>query len=176
MFITMLKHKMLKIKRKVRTLCLCLIPSVMMAQSSVTGIVTENSNDEGLPGVSIIEKGTVNGTVTDVDGKYSIELKNPTSVLVFSYLGMVSQEKIAKAGDIINVSLAEDAETIDEIIVTGYTSQKKADLTGAVSVVKVSDMVKSAENILNTLEGRASGVQINADGSPGGGGTSIQIR
>jgi TonB-linked SusC/RagA family outer membrane protein len=173
----MLKHAILKIKRKMLTLCLCLLPSIMMAQFNiVTGTVTGSSEGEGLPGVSILEKGTTNGTVTDIDGKYSIELKSPAPVLVFSYLGMLTQEKAAKAGDVINVSLSEDTEALDEVVVTGYTSQKRADLTGAVSVVKVSDMVKSAENNpMKALQGRVAGMTVSADGNPSGS-ASIRIR
>lgn len=149
-----------------------------MAQSNlVTGTVAGSYDGEGLPGVSILEKGTTNGTVTDIDGKYSIELKSPTSVLSFSMVGMLTQEKTAKAGSIINVSLAEDLRLLNEVVVTGYTTQKKADLTGAVSVVNIKETVgKSSDNILNSLEGRVSGVQVNSDGTPGGGETSIRIR
>jgi TonB-linked SusC/RagA family outer membrane protein len=166
-----------KIKLKLAILFLFALPSIMIAQTNiVTGTVTGSNDGEGLPGVSIIEKGTTNGTVTDLDGNYSIELKSPTSVLSFSMVGMLPQEKTAKAGSVINVSLSEDLRLLNEVVVTGYTSQKKADLTGAVSVVKVSDMMSAAENNpIKALQGRVAGMTVTADGNPSGAAT-VRIR
>jgi TonB-linked SusC/RagA family outer membrane protein len=165
-----------KIKRKIVLLLLFVLPSVAMAQSSVaTGTVTD-SRDEGLPGVSVAEKGTANGVVTGIDGKYTIELKNATSVLVFSMTGMIAQEKPVKSGEILNIVMQEDVLLLEQVVVTGYSSQKKADLTGAVSVVKISDMMTAAENNpMKALQGRVAGMTVTADGNPSGAAT-VRIR
>jgi TonB-linked SusC/RagA family outer membrane protein len=149
--------------------------NMIFAQTKpVSGNVSENG--EGLMGVSILEKGTTNGTVTDLDGNFKIELTKSPSVLVFSMIGMTTQEKTVSAGDNISIVLSENAALLGEIIVTGYTSQRKADLTGAVAVVDVSDMMKSSENNpVKALQGRVAGVNISADGNPSGAAT-IRIR
>ncbi|MDR1631551.1 MAG: TonB-dependent receptor plug domain-containing protein, partial [Dysgonamonadaceae bacterium] len=148
---------------------------MIFAQTNpVSGTVSENG--EGLMGVSILEKGTTNGTVSDIDGNFKIELTKSPSVLVFSMIGMLAQEKTVSAGDNINIVLSEDAAQLDEVIVTGYTSQKKADLTGAVGVVDVSEMMSAAENNpMKALQGRVAGMEISADGNPSGAAT-IRIR
>ncbi|MDR0507216.1 MAG: carboxypeptidase-like regulatory domain-containing protein [Dysgonamonadaceae bacterium] len=121
-----------KFRSKIALLILVVLPSVIMAQSSpVTGTVYGNDG-EGIPGVLVIEKGTENGTVTDIDGMYSIVLKSTTSVLAFHLVGMTTQEKPVKSGDVMNVVMQEDVSMLEQVVVTGYTSQKKADLTGAV--------------------------------------------
>jgi TonB-linked SusC/RagA family outer membrane protein len=164
-----------KMKRKMATLCMLFLPSLLLAQTNaVSGTVTENG--ESLPGVSILEKGTTNGTISDLDGNFKIELKNSPSILVFSMVGTVTQEKTVKSGEIVNVNMEADDKLLDEVVVTGYTSQKKADLTGAVAVVKVSDMMKAAENNpIKALQGRVAGMSISADGNPSGAAT-IRIR
>jgi TonB-linked SusC/RagA family outer membrane protein len=164
-----------KMKRKLMILFLFILPSLLFAQSNmVSGTVAEKG--EGLPGVNILEKGTANSTVSDIDGKFKIELKNSSAVLVFSMIGMVSQEKTVSPGDVVKVSLQSDVKALEEIIVTGYTSQRKADLTGAVSTVKVSDMMTVAENNpVKAIQGRVAGMNITADGNPSGAAT-IRIR
>jgi TonB-linked SusC/RagA family outer membrane protein len=140
----------------------------------VSGTVSENG--AGLMGVSVLEKGTTNGTVTDLDGNFKIELTKSPSVLVFSMIGMKAQEKTVSAGDNISIVLSEDAALLSEVVVTGYTTQRKADLTGAVAVVDISDMMKSAENNpIKSLQGRVAGVNISADGNPSGAAT-VRIR
>ncbi|MDR1683400.1 MAG: TonB-dependent receptor [Candidatus Symbiothrix sp.] len=173
----MMKNYIFKKKRKLACLLMVFLtlPSFLFAQTNaVSGAVTENG--AGLMGVSILEKGTTNGTVSDMDGNFKLELTKSPSVLVFSMLGMAKQEKTVSAGDNVNVALEEDAKMLSEIVVTGYTTQRKADLTGAVAVVDISDMMKSAENNpIKALQGRVAGVNISADGNPSGAAT-VRIR
>ena len=167
------------LKFMVSVFILFVLPSIVFAQtkSGVSGIVTSTEDGEGLVGITIVEKGTTNGTTTDIDGKYEIELKESTATLVFSMVGMVPQEKIAKKGDVINVVMKEDSKLLDEVVVTGYTSEKKADITGAVSVVKMKDIASiPTGNVMSSLQGRLPGVSITTDGTPGGIGTTTAIR
>lgn len=170
-----MERHFLKMKRKIATVFMLVLPFTLMAQTPpVSGTVL--SDGEGMPGVSVVEKGTTNGTISDLDGKYSIALKNTASTLVFSMVGMLTQEKPAKAGAVIDVVLKSDDLLLEQIVVTGYTSQKKADLTGAVSVVKVSDMMSAAENNpIKALQGRVAGMTVTADGNPSGAAT-VRIR
>ncbi|MDR0541774.1 MAG: SusC/RagA family TonB-linked outer membrane protein, partial [Dysgonamonadaceae bacterium] len=170
-----MKNYIQKIKKKIAVFLLLAIPVAAAAQNQATGVVKGN-DDEGLIGVSVLEKGTTNGTVTDIDGKFHIELKTSPSTLAFSMLGMKMQEKQVSAGDNINVVLLEDALQLEQVVVTGYTSQRKADLTGAVAVVDVADMMTAAENNpVKALQGRVAGMNVSADGNPSGAAT-IRIR
>ena len=165
--------------RKVWSLALfCSFSIALMAQQkSISGIVSSSDSKEGLIGVTVMVKGASNGTVTDIDGKYSITVPGNDAVLVFTMLGMKKEEVKVGNNSTINIKLASDSQLMEEVVVTGYTSQKKADLTGAVSVVKVADMKDAPyANVLQALEGHAAGVQINTDGTPGGGATTITIR
>lgn len=141
---------------------------------SVTGKVVDQTG-VGLPGVAIVEKGTVNGTITDVEGRYNINV-DENSTLVFSMVGMKTYDVNTRNRTTINVTLEQDNRLLDQIIVTGYTSQKKADLTGAVSVVNVGEIMKQSENNpIKSLQGRIPGVSVSADGNPSGAAT-VRIR
>lgn len=151
------------------------IPATMIAQTklNVTGIVTDADTGEELIGVSVAQKGTTTGTVTDLDGKYSISVSEG-SILVFTYLGYVDQE-IAVKSSRINVSLKENSKALQEVVVIGYGTQKKADVTTAVSSISAEDWkdrpIVSAQQ---ALQGKASGVQVvQPSGKPGAG---IQVR
>ncbi len=121
----------------------------------------------------MIEKGTTNGTVTDFDGVFTLKV-NPGATLVFSYVGYLNVEMPAANGMV--VTMKEDALALNEIVVTGYTTQRKADLTGAVSVVSVTDLVKQNENNpIKAMQGRVPGMNISADGNPSGAAT-VRIR
>ncbi len=145
---------------------------IMYAQSEITGTVIDETG-ETIIGASVIEKGTSNGTVTDFDGNFSIKV-NPGATLVFTYVGYLNMELPASNGMV--VTMKEDAISLNEIVVTGYTTQRKADLTGAVSVVSVSDLVKQNENNpMKAMQGRVPGMNIAADGNPSGAAT-VRIR
>jgi TonB-linked SusC/RagA family outer membrane protein len=144
---------------------------------TVTGTVVDVSG-EPLAGVSVVQKGeTDKGTMTDVAGKYSLQVSGTGVTLTFSYIGFIAQD-IVVSGNILNVTLKEDLLNLDEVVVVGYGAQKKVDLTGAVVAVKGAEVVKSPMVLVtNSLAGRLPGVIINnRSAEPGKEGTSILIR
>lgn len=147
------------------------------ATFSVKGTVTSDKG-EGLPGASVILKGTSTGTTTDVDGKYSLNVPDGAGTLVFTYIGYVNQEIAIGNRSQLDVKLLVNDKTLDEIVVVGYGTQKKATLTGSVSEVKGADIVKSPQpNVSNSLAGRFSGfVANNRGGEPGYDGSSYTVR
>ena len=170
-----MKRLIFRTKRSMVIFLLLLFPILSIAQV-VTGKVILFEDKEALPGVNVLEKGTTNGTITDIDGNFSIHLKSPNSTLVFSMVGMIKQEKRVNAGDKVDIVLQPDHYQLDQIVVTGYSTQKKSDLTGSVTVVSVDDMMKSAENNpLKGLQGRVPGMEITANGNPSGAAT-VRIR
>lgn len=151
--------------------------ALIAQNNSISGVVTNVDGTEKLIGVTVVLKGTSNGTVTNLDGQFTIKSVSKEDVLVFSMIGMKTTELKVGNNTTFIVTLLEDSKLIDEVVVTGYSSQRKADLTGAVSVVKVADMKDAPfANAAQAMQGRVAGVQINSDGAPGGGGTSIRIR
>ncbi|WP_343524555.1 TonB-dependent receptor [Pedobacter sp.] len=143
----------------------------------VTGTVTDE-NGATFPGVSVKVKGTEKAVQTDAKGKFSISVASATDVLVFSSIGYTSQEQTVGNRTTINVKLGADTKTLNELVVVGYGTQKKATLTGSISQVKGADLVKSPQpNLSNSLAGRFSGVVINnRSGEPGYDGSNITIR
>ncbi len=139
----------------------------LQQQSQVSGKVTDNSGAP-LPGVTVVVKGTTTGTITDADGHYLIPDVPGDAVLVFSFIGMSTQEiEVADQGT-IDVTMQEESIGLDQVVVTGYQTQRKADLTGAVGVVEV-DKIKEMPtgNAIKALQGRLAGVYITTDGNPG---------
>lgn len=135
-------------------------------QKSIIGKVTDTAG-LGLPGVSVTVKGTTVGIITDTEGKYTLERVPTNATLVFSFVGMRTVEISAEGKNIININMQEDAIGIDEVIVTGYTSQKKADLTGSVSTVDVSKIrTGSTGNAMRAAQGKVAGMSVSASGSP----------
>src|SRR5690606_34435338 len=134
--------------------------------ATVTGIVKEFEG-EALPGVNVIEKGTTNGTITELDGKYSIVVSTDAT-LIFSYIGYLQEEETVNSRSVIDVNLIPDITQLDELVVIGYGTQRKVDLTGSVAIVDTEEMKKvSNSNMSTMLQGRAAGVQITTDGQPG---------
>lgn len=156
---------------------LCVFSCALFAQSkTISGVVKSSDDGEALAGVTIVVKGTTTGTITDFNGKYSIPVKKDDATLVFSMIGMQSAEVKATGKTILNVVMQPATQELQQVVVTGYSSQKKADLTGAVSIVNVTPLADaSASNPMQDLQGRIAGVDITNDGSPGGG-TTIRIR
>ena len=150
--------------------------SVVLAQERVvSGTVTDEAGST-MPGVNVLIKGTYNGTSTDVDGKFSVTVPSNEATLVFSFVGYANAEIIVGSRMVVNIQMTPDVTTLTELVVTGYTSQRKQDITGAVSVVKVDELQNvQASSISQKLEGRASGVTISTSGEPGEG-TNIRIR
>ncbi len=145
-------------------------------QQTVSGVITDG---DGVPlaGANIIEKGTTNGTQTDFDGNYTIDISGSEAVLTFSYIGFITQEITVGNQSTINLTMQEDAARLDEIIVVGYGTQKKSDLTGAVSSVKGEDIQKLATSTAaDGLQGNVAGLVVRrGSGSPRSG-ASINIR
>jgi TonB-linked SusC/RagA family outer membrane protein len=143
-------------------------------QVSITGKVIDQTGI-GLPGVAIIEKGTTNGSVTNNDGNYTIKAAQ-NATLVFSFVGMKRQEIATEGKTLINLTLFEETIGLEEVVAVGYGTQRKADLTGSISVVKTADLKEvPTGNIMKALQGHVAGVYIKTDGSPGANAT-VRIR
>ncbi|MEO5978709.1 MAG: TonB-dependent receptor [Chryseolinea sp.] len=147
------------------------------AAVSISGRVTDET-DSPLPGVNVLVKGTTNGTTTDADGKYTLSVENESSVLVFSFIGYTSQEVVVGSQSTMNVKLAQDIKSLQEIVVVGYGEQKKITVTGSVVAVQGADLVKSpAVDLSNSFAGRLAGVvAVQTSGEPGNDGSTIRIR
>lgn len=151
--------------------------SVWAQEIDISGTVISQDDQMPLPGVSIQVEGTTKGVITDFDGNYTIENVDAQSVLVFSYLGFQTKRIEVNGQTSIDVSLIMDAQQLEDIVVTGYTSQRRTDITGAVSVVDMDELNKQPEpNPVRGLQGRLPGVQITSDGSPSGSNTQVVIR
>lgn len=155
---------------------LLMLASVVLAQERVvTGTVTDETGSS-MPGVNVLVKGTSNGTATDISGKFSISVANDNAVLVFTFVGYASSEAIVGSRTVVNIQLAPDIRTLSELVVTGYTSEKKADIIGSVAVVNSKDLLATpVPNLSQQLQGRASGVIASGSGAPGEG-AKIRIR
>ena len=137
---------------------------------------TTDKNGEPIIGATIKVKGgaATLGTITDIDGNFNLKVA-PGSTLVISYIGCETKE--VKAGANMKVVLNDNAKELSEVVVTGYTTQRKADLTGAVSVMNMKEPVSASDpNMLNSMQGKLAGVQVVTDATPGGGGSSIRVR
>jgi TonB-linked SusC/RagA family outer membrane protein len=163
-------------KRAVIMLVLLLSATVGFAQQRVTGVVKDTRNDP-VAGVNVVVKGTTIGTVTNVDGYYSIEVPGSASVLEFRYIGFVTQQIAAGNQSVINVTFMEDSQAIEEVVVVGYGSVKKSDLTGSISSIRAEELQKLPMTSLdNGIQGRAAGVQVTSTSGAPGGQVSIRVR
>ena len=150
------------------------VPLLTWSQTiTVKGTVTENVFNEPVLGATVVETGTSNGVATDLDGHFTLTVP-VKSTLTISFVGYKTQ--VLQPQATMNVMLEENSELLNEMVVTGYTMQRKADLTGAVSVVSVDEIAKQNENNpIKALQGRVPGMNIMADGSPSGAAT-VRIR
>jgi TonB-linked SusC/RagA family outer membrane protein len=157
---------------------LFLVNAVAFAQGRViTGTVTSTEDGLGVPGATVLVKGTTIGTATDIDGKYSITVPAGSNVLVYTFVGLTSQEVNIGNRSTINVALESDVTALSEVIVTGYGTQPKREVTGAVSSVK-GDAIQNLplQSFDRALQGRASGVQVRSSNGLPGGAVNIRIR
>jgi TonB-dependent starch-binding outer membrane protein SusC len=152
-----------------------LLPALAVAQNrTVTGVVTSASDNLPLPGVSVVVKNTTKGTVTDIDGKYSLDLAPGEGILDFSYVGHLTQSITVGDQSQINVILAEDAKVLDEVVVVGYGIQRKSDITGSTATVGGAELTKQPVlTATQAMQGKVAGVQIITSGQPG---SSPQVR
>ncbi|MGV3586154.1 MAG: SusC/RagA family TonB-linked outer membrane protein, partial [Adhaeribacter sp.] len=155
------------------------VPRYLMADKLVvwpiTGRVTSPTGDP-LPGVTVLLKGTSTGATTSPDGSYSLSVPETAGTLVFSFIGYATQEKNFSGPGTVNVTLAEDAKALQEIVVTGYTAQSKKDITGAVSTIDAQQLLSTpSTNLGQAMQGKVAGVTVGNENSPGGG-VMVRIR
>jgi TonB-dependent starch-binding outer membrane protein SusC len=147
-----------------------------IAQQTITGTVSDALNGETLVGATVRIKGTTAGTVTDIDGRYSIDASTD-AVLVVSYVGYLEEEVSADGRNIVNILLNPSLQMLSEMVVVGYGSVRKSDLTGAVTTVKSEDLQQlSTINVAQALQGRAAGVHITQSSGAPGAGMQVRIR
>lgn len=149
-------------------------PTVL--QNKVIGKVSDKTGVP-LPGVTVIVKGTTIGVITDVDGRYAVDTKGKSNVLVFSFVGMETQEIELSGKQEVNVVLKEDAIGLEEVVAVGYGVVKKSSVTGSISSVKAEDLPKTATaSVSGMLSGKAAGMQVSQSSAQPGGGVNIVIR
>ncbi len=142
----------------------------------ISGTVTDASNGSTLPGVSIVVKGTLTGTVTDVDGKYSIEVPDEFSVLVFSFIGYEKVEVLANEAA-INIQMVPTVTQLEEMVVVGYGSSSRKLLTSSVSSIKAEEITENPTSSIDmALQGKSTGVQVVSNSGTPGGGISVRVR
>ncbi|MFY0599840.1 MAG: TonB-dependent receptor [Cyclobacteriaceae bacterium] len=169
-------------KKSSTVTCLSLVFALLLSslayaqERKVTGKITSVSSSEGIPGASVYIKGTTSGTISDVDGNYSISINSDDDILVFSFIGMQSVEMPVGSVSVLDVAMEDDVLDLAEVIVVGYGTQKKSTLTTAVSTIDGDEIGEiPVADLGQALQGRAAGVNITNGGSPGGK-TLIRIR
>lgn len=167
-------------KRAIRTVLLALLmgcaPLILEAQTAEVSGTVRSDTGETMPGVSIILKGTTTGTTTDIDGRYSLSAP-ANATLVFSFIGMTTKEINVNGASTLDVVLATDISQLDEVVVVGYGTTKKSDLTGSVSSVKAEELTAfPVANATQALQGRAAGVSVQANNGDPGGALKVRIR
>ncbi len=170
-----MKQKMLNLIKSLLFTSLWIIAMGVFAQTNIRGTVTDAGNTPMI-GVNVVEKGTLNGTVTDINGNFTLNVVSPGSVLVFSYVGYITQEITIGERRQFTVVMQEDLESLQEIVVVGYSTQAKKDITGSVTVVNTKDLLAaSGSSATQQLQGKAAGVYVGQTGSPGSA-TMVRIR
>jgi len=146
-------------------------------QRTITGTVTDNLDGSTLPGVAVLVKGTTVGTITDINGQYSLEVDQTAAVLRFSFMGMRTEERELRSQNVINVRMESENIGLDEVVVIGYGSVKRSDLTGSVASVNMEELAEiPATSFDKKMQGRVSGVQVTTLSGQPGGATSVKIR
>jgi len=150
--------------------------SVKAQNLTITGTVSDETGDM-LPGVNVLVKGMSISVVTGADGRYSINVPNDDMTLVFSFIGYATQEIVVGSQRTINVTLREDVRAIEEVVVVGYGTIRKKDVTGSVSNVKSEDLMqRPATSLTQSIAGRMSGVSVSTNSGRPGGNQIIRIR
>ncbi len=165
------------IKRGFLALCLSAISVTMYAQELVVTGVVKDASGAPLLGVTVYEKGTTNGISTSIDGEYQLTVASPQSVIIYSSIGMQTQEHTVGQRSVIDVTLNDDTLVMDQVVVVGYGSVKKSDLTGAVSSVNMDKIpTRPSNSIDGLLQGQSAGVQVISSSDDPGAGATIRIR
>ena len=165
-------------RKNLLVLLVCLLTgSGLLAQTrSVSGRVTSAEDGSALPGVSILVKGKNTGTITDAEGRYKIDVSSGETI-VYSFIGLKQTEVVVGESNVIDVTLAQDATQLSEVVVTGYGVQAKREVTGAISSVKGSAIEGlPMQSFDRAIQGRAAGVQVISGGGQPGGGVTVNIR
>ncbi|MBU2906697.1 TonB-dependent receptor [Arenibacter algicola] len=169
-------------KRKILKFCnlflmlFLYLPFYAQEEVKVTGNITALEDGEPLPGVTVVVKGTSNGTTTDFDGNYSI-ITEPNAILVFTFLGFERKEEIVGGRFLINVAMNEDVSQLSEVVVVGYGTQNKRDVTGAMAQIDAEKLSEiPVPSVAQQLQGRLAGVQINENSGEPGGAMTFRIR
>jgi len=155
------------------------LPFMAFSQGSVTGVITETSTGQPLPGATVVVKGTTNGTTSDFDGNYQIDVSSFPAVLVFSSLGYATKEISVTDASVLNIALDESATGLDEVIITGLaTSVKRSNLANAVATVSSAELaeVTPPQSLDGALSGKVVGTLINSNSGSPGGGFSVRLR
>ncbi|PWJ37968.1 SusC/RagA family TonB-linked outer membrane protein [Sediminitomix flava] len=168
-YLTLFKHSLM-------IGALVLLTNLANAQTIVVKGQVVDPYNSSLPGVNILVKGDGSGTITDLDGNYKIEV-SPSATLVFSFMGHVTQEILVQGRTTINVELEEDVKALEEVLVIGYGTQRKKEITGAVQSVKAETILKTPTSDLGeSLQGQIAGVNVQASSGRPGAATNVQIR
>jgi len=165
--------------RKLNLLLVFMLLTVMqvLAQRTITGTVTSMDDGAGIPGVSIMIKGTTQGTTTDIEGKYSLNVRKDATALIYSYVGMKKQELSITGSNIMNVTLESEAIDVEGVVVVGYGVMRKSDVTGSVGRVNVEDLKKvTTIDAAQALQGRVAGVNVISNSGNPGAGVKIRVR
>lgn len=170
----------MQMKKTVKaTFLLCSMLTLALAvgaQLKVNGLVTDQTG-QPIPGVSVVEKGTSNGTITNLEGRYNLILSSEKSIISFSFIGFKNTDETADGRSTIDIVLLEDVIGLDEVVAVGYGTMKKSDLTGAIVSVKSEDLQASNPQSLDqALQGRAAGVHVSTTSAAPGGTANIRIR
>ena len=164
-------------KAFIYSILLSLLSLQVMAQIKITGKVTGLKDNLPIPGVSIKIKGTAGGTLTDGAGNYQIQVADDKAVLVFSSTGFTSLERTISGRSIINIQLDEKADNLSEVVVIGYGTVKKSDLTGAVTTIKGEQLMdKPVANISQALQGKIAGVEVSLNSAAPGTAAKVRVR
>jgi len=165
--------------RKLSLLLVFLLLTVMqvLAQRTITGTVTSMEDGNGIPGVSVVIKGTTQGALTDIDGKYSLNVPKESKTLVFTFVGMKKQELEITASNTMDVQLQSEAIDVEGVVVVGYGTMRKSDITGSVGKVNVADLRKvTTIDAAQSMQGRVAGVNVISNSGAPGAGVTVRVR
>ncbi len=164
-------------KKTFLLLCLMVTSFMCQAQATVSGVVVDDASGEGIPGVTIQIKGTTSGTITNFDGTYSLEVPNSEATLIFSFVGFKTQEILVGNASTIDVTLELSVEQLEELVVVGYGTQRKKEVTGSLGSVDSKEILKTATSDLgNAIQGQIAGVSVQASSGAPGAAANIIIR
>ena len=153
-----------------------LVYSGITAQIKISGIVLDQDNFP-LIGASVLEKGTTNGVITDIDGAFSFSVSSKEAILVISYIGLTPKEIPVNDQTEFNISLAEDATVFEEVVVIGYGTQKRSNISGSVGVVTAEEITETPVlRVEQALQGRTAGIQVTQNSGSPGSALTVRVR